>query len=103
MKKIAALAVAVAVVLAFTAVAAFAASGKVTAVDGQKVTLSAKGTGFKNGEMIMIKSGEDYVSGTVTSLSGDSLTVQLKRKAAFVTEGKSVTLEKKGSAAMQGC
>jgi hypothetical protein len=75
----------------------------VTDVSGEKVTLSAKGTGFKVGEQIMIKAGEDYVTATVSSSSGDTLVVTLKRKAAFIQEGKSVTLEKRGSAAMQGC
>ena len=103
MKKIVAVAATAALLLVLTAAVALAASGKVTAVSGEKVTLSAKGTGFKTGETIVIKAGEDYVSGTITSVSGDTLVVQLKRKASFVEEGKSVVLEKKGSAAMQGC
>ncbi len=87
-------------------------SGKVTAVEGEKVTVlvgDGSGANFPVGTRgIDIKSAEGVsIRGKVVALNGDKVTFKIMRgKASSLSAGTSVNLEKAVRAAseeMQGC
>jgi hypothetical protein len=107
MKKTMGIVMASVFALACAAGAAFAAGGKVASVDGDKVTVEAKGHGLANGAGgVTVKGAAGSVMGKVTAVSGDKVTIQVRQgKASTLKKGESVTVEgkKAGGEEMQGC
>lgn len=87
---------------------AFGAGGKVVSVEGDKVTVSAKGHGLANGAGgVTVKGSGGSVTGKVTAVADDKVTVQVRKgKASSLKAGDAVTVEGKakgGAEEMQGC
>ncbi|HEY3489887.1 MAG TPA: hypothetical protein VGK27_07175 [Candidatus Deferrimicrobiaceae bacterium] len=87
---------------------AFAAAGKVVSVQGEKVTVSAKGHGLAVGAAgVEVKGPGGTIKGKVAEVDGDKVTIQVRKgKASSLKAGEAVSIDQKkkaGSEEMQGC